>query len=102
MEKRTPHYPLTAIKAAVAERGADCFTRTALHGVCDMGLTIEQAIASIQGLAASHFYKSMTTFADHRVWQDVYHAPTPNGVVYAKFTLRDDGSIVISFKELEP
>ncbi len=102
MEKRTPHYPLAAIKAAVIERGADCFTRSALHGVCDMGLTIEQAIAAIQSLAVGNFYKSMTTHANHRVWQDVYHAPTPNGVAYAKFTLRDDGSVVISFKELEP
>ncbi len=44
----------------------------------------------------------MTTHADHRVWQDVYHAETPGGLAYTKFTLRNDGSIVISFKELEP
>lgn len=40
----------------------------------------------------------MTTHADHTVWQDVYHCPTDAGVAYGKFTLRRDGSIVISFK----
>ena len=44
--------------------------------------------------------KSMTTHADHRVWQDVYHAPCPNGrIAYIKLTLRPDGSVVIQFKE---
>ncbi len=44
-------------------------------------------------------YKSMTTHADHRVWQDVYHAPCPNGkTAHIKVTLRD-GTVVIQFKE---
>lgn len=44
----------------------------------------------------------MTTQADHTVWQDVYHCPTAVCMAYVKFTLRPDGSIVISFKELQP
>lgn len=31
------------------------------------------------------FYKSMTTFADHRVWQDIYHVPTRRMMLYVKF-----------------
>jgi hypothetical protein len=31
------------------------------------------------------FVKSMTTFADHRVWQDVYQVPTEDLVLYVKF-----------------
>ena len=55
----------------------------------------------VLGLQAHNFYKSMTTHADHRVWQDVYHARCPNGrVAYIKLTLRDDGVVVIQFKEL--
>jgi motility quorum-sensing regulator/GCU-specific mRNA interferase toxin len=43
----------------------------------------------------------MTTYADHRVWQDVYHAHCPNGrMAYIKLTLREDGVVVIQFKEL--
>jgi motility quorum-sensing regulator/GCU-specific mRNA interferase toxin len=41
----------------------------------------------------------MTTYADHRVWQDVYHAPTPVGkTAHIKITLRDSAP-AIQFKE---
>lgn len=41
----------------------------------------------------------MTTYADHRVWQDVYHADTPvNKQAYIKITLRELAP-VIQFKE---
>lgn len=100
MEKRTPHHSLDEIKRTVANRGADCFTRTAQDGVRRMGLDIAQAIAALSLLDRKHFFKSMTTYADHQIWQDVYHAPTPCGVAYVKLTLRIDGSVVVSFKEL--
>jgi len=41
----------------------------------------------------------MTTYADNRVWQDVYHAATPvRKEAYIKITLRD-AAPVIQFKE---
>ncbi|WP_424255261.1 type II toxin-antitoxin system MqsR family toxin [Desulfoprunum sp.] len=43
------------------------------------------------------FYKSMTTIHDATLWQDVYHAPCPNGkTAYIKVTLRE-GAVVIQF-----
>ena len=46
------------------------------------------------------FYKSMTTYTDQHVWQDVYHAPTLIGkVAYIKITLRSNGTVVVQFKE---
>jgi motility quorum-sensing regulator/GCU-specific mRNA interferase toxin len=42
----------------------------------------------------------MTTHADHRVWQDVYHAKTAGGdEVYLKLTVLED-VLIVSFKEL--
>jgi motility quorum-sensing regulator/GCU-specific mRNA interferase toxin len=99
MEKRRPHYRLDLIRAAVAERRELAFTATARAGIVEMGLSLEQALLVIASLESRAFYKSMTTLADHTLWQDVYHAPTPAGVAYVKFTLRD-GSVVISFKRL--
>lgn len=99
MEKRTPHYDLSVVQAAVARLGAAAFTKTALDGGRDMGLTTAEMLAVIAGLSRSDFYKSMTTFADHRIWQDVYHADTPVGkAVYIKVTMRDHAP-VIQFKE---
>ncbi len=64
-----------------------------------MGLTSAEMLAVIATLEVRHFYKSMTTYADHRVWQDVYHAPTPGKkIAYIKITLRHCAP-VIQFKE---
>jgi motility quorum-sensing regulator/GCU-specific mRNA interferase toxin len=53
----------------------------------------------IAGLSPTNFYKFMTSYADHRVWQHVYHATTPNGLVaYIKITRRN-GALVLQFKE---
>jgi motility quorum-sensing regulator/GCU-specific mRNA interferase toxin len=46
------------------------------------------------------FVKSMTTFADHRVWQDVYQVPTEDLVLYVKFQADVVTEFrVMSFKE---
>lgn len=64
-----------------------------------MGLTLTEMLAVIACLTRRDFYKSMTAFADHRVWQDVYHATTPvRKDAYIKITLRDSAP-VIQFKE---
>jgi motility quorum-sensing regulator/GCU-specific mRNA interferase toxin len=64
-----------------------------------MGLTTSEMLSVIAGLKRHDFYKSMTTHADHHVWQDVYHAMTPvQKTAYIKITLRE-GAPVIQFKE---
>ena len=99
MEKRTPHYDLARIQAQVARLGAAAFTKTALDGGREMGLTTAEMLGVIASLSRRNFYKSMTTYADHRVRQDVYHAGTPaKKDAYIKITLRDEAP-VIQFKE---
>lgn len=64
-----------------------------------MGLTTTEMLVVIAALSRRDFYKSMTSYADHRVWQDVYHAATPvRREAYIKVTLRN-GAPVIQFKE---
>ena len=53
----------------------------------------------VAALTPRDFYKSMTTQADYRIWQDVYRPKTTAGEVYLKLTVIDDVPIV-SFKEL--
>ena len=99
MEKRTPHYDLGKVQADVVRLGVTAFTKSALDGGRLMGLTSGEMLAVIAALNRRAFYKSMTTFADHRVWQDVYHVPTPvRRDAYIKITLRD-AAPVIQFKE---
>ncbi len=64
-----------------------------------MGLTTAEMLEVLASLTRKNFYKSMTTHADHRIWQDVYHAATPvRKEAYIKITLRDMAP-VIQFKE---
>ena len=54
----------------------------------------------VLSLRSTDFYKSMTTHADHRVWQDVYRTKTARGdEVYLKLTVIDE-VLIVSFKEL--
>jgi len=99
VEKRTPHYDLARVQADVARLGAAAFTKSALDGARAMGLLTSKMLNVIAALTRRDFYKSMTTYADHRVWQDVYHAPTPvRRDAYIKITQRD-AALVIQFKE---
>ncbi len=100
MEKKKPHYPLSAIQQVVAERRVNAFTATALVGAAELGLSPNEAVETVLGMRSGAFYKSMTTHADHTIWQDVYHVTLKSKqVAYIKVTLRENGIVVIQFKE---
>ena len=58
-----------------------------------------EMIEAVCGLTSRHLYKSMTTYRDSRIWQDVYRPVTVVGEVYLKLTVIDD-VLIVSFKEL--
>jgi motility quorum-sensing regulator/GCU-specific mRNA interferase toxin len=98
MEKATPHCKLAVVKALV-EQGRVRATMSALEGAEAMGFDFDGMLAVVRALTATDFHKSMTTHADHRIWQDVYRPTTPVGEVYLKLTVIDD-VLIVSFKEL--
>ena len=98
MEKRTAHYPLSAVKAMI-EAGKVRFTLSALSGGAAMGFDMEGIIGVVLALTPKELYKSMTTHADHKIWQDVYRPVTAESEVYLKLTMIDD-VLIVSFKEL--
>jgi motility quorum-sensing regulator/GCU-specific mRNA interferase toxin len=97
LEKRTSHYPLATVKALARKRRVR-MTRTAVEGGAAMGFGAPDMADVIAGLTSRNLYKSMTSHADHRVWQDVYHVNTEKGVVYLKLTIIED-LLIVSFKE---
>jgi motility quorum-sensing regulator/GCU-specific mRNA interferase toxin len=98
MEKRTPHCKLVVVKNLLAA-GKVRTTVSALAGGAALGFGFEGILGVVATLTPRDFYKSMTTHADHRVWQDVYRPKTPAGEVYLKLTVLDD-VLIVSFKEL--
>lgn len=102
MEKRRPHYTLSRVKALIQE-GAYRVTRTALRcATRDFGYVEASQLAEcVLGLQIKDLYKSMTTFHDSTLWQDVYHPRIEGTPAYVKIQIVDDTTVVISFKTLE-
>jgi motility quorum-sensing regulator / GCU-specific mRNA interferase toxin len=74
-------------------------TKAAREGGTALGFDFDGMISVVMALTPVDFYKSMTTHADHRIWQDVYRPTTQMGEVYLKITVIDD-VLIVSFKEL--
>ncbi len=98
MEKRRPHSKLSIVKTLILA-GRVSMTQSAVIGGRLLGFDEEGIVATVLALTPADFYKSMTTHADHRIWQDVYRPTTPLGDVYLKLTVIDD-LLIVSFKEL--
>jgi motility quorum-sensing regulator/GCU-specific mRNA interferase toxin len=98
MEKKAPHYKLSIIKGLI-ESGQVRTTKSAREGATALGVDFDGMLAVVMSLVSNDFYKSMTTHADHTVWQDVYRPTTNAGEVYLKLTVVDD-VLIVSFKEL--
>ena len=99
MEKNTPHYPLAEIQVQMTTAQEMNLTVSARTGIRAVGMAQADALVVVQELTRKNFYKSMTTHADHRVWQDVYHGQYNGAALYVKFQRAGD-YFVVSFKEL--
>ncbi|MFM8899593.1 MAG: type II toxin-antitoxin system MqsR family toxin [Burkholderiales bacterium] len=100
MEKGTPHCKLHVVKALI-EAGHVRATASAFSGARELGINdLAGMCAVVLSLTSANFYKSMTTQADHRMWQDVYRTKLATGdEVYLKLTVVN-GVLIVSFKEL--
>lgn len=101
MEKRKPSYALEAIKAQFREPAGYKITVTAQDFAFNV-LKLERGgvIELVQGITRQHFYKSMTSRRNHRIWQDVYRVPYEELLLYVKFTKIEEGwFLLISLKD---
>lgn len=98
MEKRMPHCPLQRVKALLS-LGKVRTTGLATQGARALGIEPFAMLNIVRELTPGDFHKSMTTYNNHRVWQDVYRPQTAVGRVYLKLMVVDD-LLIVSFKEL--
>ena len=98
MEKRIPHVPLVRV-LELAAVGRVRATMAAFQSAAELGFDRAEMIEIIMGLDHLDFYKSMTTYSDHRVWQDVYRPMTRVGRLYLKLTVAEN-VLIVSFKEM--
>ena len=95
MEKFTPTYNLEEFKNSDFE-----ITITALKTAANLGFNKENIHEIVSTMKKNHFYKSMTSYANHKIWQDVYYVPYENLILYVKFTQNTISEFtLLSFKE---
>lgn len=99
MEKFASTYDLKTIKQVFSQAENLRMTATALRDARSMGFSMEDVVDAIQQLRSKDLVKSMTTYHNHRVWQDVYNTEFNGFVIYIKFQLDEDGHFLVSFKE---
>ncbi|MCW5589694.1 MAG: type II toxin-antitoxin system MqsR family toxin [Legionellales bacterium] len=87
------------IKTIFSKVTALRITASGLKGARAMGFGRQEIIDTIAQLDRKNFVKSMTTYNDHRVWQDVYRTHYLGYDIYIKFQVDELGHFVISFKE---
>ncbi len=100
MERRRPTYDLQAIKLVLGSIDSLAITTTALRNAAALGFDRSGVVEIIASIQRRMFVKSMTTYADRRVWQDVYNVPARDLTLYVKFQADVITEfIVVSFKE---
>jgi motility quorum-sensing regulator/GCU-specific mRNA interferase toxin len=100
MEKRKPTYDIDAIKSAIGSVETLAITTSALRDATALGFDRSSIVEVVLSATRKMFVKSMTTFADHRVWQDVYQVPARGLILYVKFQADVVTEfMVMSFKE---
>ncbi|MDR3425441.1 MAG: type II toxin-antitoxin system MqsR family toxin [Alphaproteobacteria bacterium] len=101
-EKWKPTYDLGAFKAACSSvrKLGPLLARSARISAAALGFGEPEIVEIIQTMQREHFYKSVTSFANHRLWHDAYHVPSEKGLLYVKFTADSvTGFALVSFKE---
>jgi motility quorum-sensing regulator / GCU-specific mRNA interferase toxin len=97
MEKRKPTYDLSA--SAFDDVDRLNVTGTAVRSAAALGFGRAEIVATIQTMHRTHFYKSMTSHGDHRIWRDVYYVPSDAGTLYVKFAADEVTEfLLLSFK----
>ena len=95
MEKFTPTYNLEEFKTSNFK-----VTATAQYSALNLGFKGDGINKVVSTMKKEHFYKSMTSYADHKIWQDVYHVPYGDMILYIKFTQNVISKFtLLSFKE---
>jgi len=93
-----PRSRLSVVRALIVA-GKLRITASAIAGAAQRGLDRAQMLAVLLALTPTDFHKSMTTYVDHTIRQEVYRPLVSAGRVSVKLTV-DDELLIVSFKEL--
>ena len=102
MEKRKPHYDLNRIKELLNNEPSRLIRDIARQHAASAGyVDVDEILSVINRLCSQHFYKSMTSELNRKLWQDVYKFMDEDKRLYIKLqlTINKDKAVLIQFKK---
>ncbi len=100
MDKLNCEYPLNDIKELI-KKGKIVPNLRVIESANKLKFSETEVYEIILNLQKDDFYKSTTTYHNHRIWQDVYKKAIKNLPIYIKFQITGDGFLIRSFKRDE-
>ncbi len=97
MEKKKAHYDLDAIKKLIRNNKYK-ITNSARVNYLRLGFCDDRALEIVLSLNGKDLHKSMTSYHNNKIWQDVYIKIEENLKIYIKLQIVEE-AIIISFKE---
>lgn len=98
MEKPKPSYILKDVKESIKQGKITTPDIKVIVSANKIGFSETEAYDEILKLEPNSFYKSMTEYYNHKIWQDVYKAKIKNLPIYIKFQIIDGKFLLRSFK----
>ncbi len=104
-EKRKPHYELNRLKRLIRAEKI-IITRSSEKSAFSIGFSRQEILDTVLALRPRDFYKSMTTYRDHKIWQDVYKPRFMKEDTALELYIKlqesiDEKCVIISFKSSE-
>ncbi|MDO8446458.1 MAG: type II toxin-antitoxin system MqsR family toxin [Deltaproteobacteria bacterium] len=101
-DKWKPHYSLAELKKLIANEKTGEITRTSIRNAHALGISYTEIIEIVLSITSDDFYKSMPTYENNKIWQDVYKPRHDDVSLYIKLQVKLDGKgVVIQFKKDE-
>lgn len=105
MEKRRPHYDLKRIKSLLCSEDTRYVTQLSRNGAVPLGhMDDEDMISVIETLTPANFCKSMTSWNNAELWQDIYKTVDEAGsklYIKLQISLEEEKAVIVQFKEDE-
>ncbi|MFA5354614.1 MAG: type II toxin-antitoxin system MqsR family toxin [Thermodesulfovibrionales bacterium] len=102
MVKRKPHYDLRHLKELLNNQSSRIIRDIAIQNAVSIGYAnVDEMLSVINNLCSQHFYKSMTSEQNCKLWQDVYKFIDEDEKLYIKLQLSINGdrAVLIQFKK---
>lgn len=98
-DKWKPHYDLSELKKLISNEKTRHITRECIRNAHALGISYTEIIDIVLSITSADFYKSMTSYENRKIWQDVYKPHHGDLELYIKLQKSLDGKgVVIQLK----